>query len=192
MDRLQFVVKSKVPEDSGAGFIHGANHGPAVESAIRLVEIGRGQNVGGDQFVILADLGNAIHLDSKENRDALFFQLSRKCHRFRCTPAHSVDNDAGVLLFFAREYRIVVGVQESSDFFVCLLPAPILKHFHMNTRGVVFTKTRRELDTAVDEVIVPDESAYETDDDDWLFCRTSRNRREARALILPKSIKTRA
>jgi len=132
MDRLQFVVKSKVPEDSGANFIGSANLWPTVESAVRLVEIRRGRNVGGDQFVILADLGNAIHLDGKENRDAIFIQLSREHQRFRSAPAHSVDNDAGVLLFFGRECCIMVGVEESSDLFVRFLPTPILKHFHMN------------------------------------------------------------
>src|SRR6266849_8954398 len=38
-DRFQFIVKSKVSENPGARFIGSTNLGPAVKSAIRLVEI---------------------------------------------------------------------------------------------------------------------------------------------------------
>jgi hypothetical protein len=43
----------------------------------------------------------------------------------------------------------------------------ILENLHIHARRVVVPQMRRDLDSAVDHVIVPDKAAYETDDDDW-------------------------
>jgi hypothetical protein len=43
----------------------------------------------------------------------------------------------------------------------------ILKNLHIHARWVVLAEMRSDLDRAVDHVIVPDQSADETDDDDW-------------------------
>ena len=188
-DRFQFIVKSKVSENQGARFIGGTNLGPAVESAIRLVEIRCVRNISGNQFVTFAHLGNAIHLDGKEHRDAISLQLSRERDCFGTAPAHPVDDDAGVLFLFGRECRTVVSVQELEDLRVRLLAAPILKHFDMDARVVVVAETPGKLDRAMDEVIVFDESAHETDHDHWRRCRTPACGREARKLILSLSKK---
>lgn len=51
------------------------------------------------------------------------------------------------------------------------LPTLILKNFHVNAEGIVPAKTRSKLDFAVDRIVVFDETADKSDDDNWTPCR---------------------
>src|SRR5579864_1916514 len=72
----------------------------------------------------------------------------------------------------------MICVQHSQDFFSSVFPAVALKSFHVHARGVSFAQARGELHLAMDGIIVPDESADETDDDDGrlraFLCRDDR------------------
>ncbi len=64
----------------------------------------------------------------------------------------------------------MIGIQKSADVGEGLLPASILKNLDMHVRWAVPVQMRGDLDRAVDQVIVLDKSAYETDDDDGRRC----------------------
>jgi hypothetical protein len=85
----------------------------------------------------------------------------------------SVEDDAGVPLFFDRKCTVAVGVHKLNDFRVGFFPVMILNNVHMYARWVVLAQMRTDLDRAMDHVIVPDKSTDESDDDDW-HCRDSR------------------
>jgi hypothetical protein len=55
---------------------------------------------------------------------------------------------------------------------VGFFPATILKNLYIHSRRIVVAEMSSDLDGAVDHGIVLDESADETDDDDWR-CRNS-------------------
>ena len=137
-----------------------------MEHSARLIEIGGLSDVGGDDRVVLTNLGNTIHLDRKEHGDAISLQFSRKRYRFRGTPAHPINDDAGVLFLFGGQRSIMVPAQKSQDLLAGLLPATILEHLHIHTRGVVLPEARSKLDAAMHRIIVLDKPAHEANDDD--------------------------
>ena len=78
------------------------NLGLAVQKAIQLIEICSLGYVSGNDPIILAGLGDTIDLNGEQHRNAFFFQFSRQRNRLRSAPAMSVEDDAGVPLFFGR------------------------------------------------------------------------------------------
>jgi hypothetical protein len=68
-DRIAFIAESKISNNSRVCRIGSTNFGLAVEKSIRLIEIDGLGDVGRDNCVALANLGNTIHLDSQSNRD---------------------------------------------------------------------------------------------------------------------------
>ena len=101
-ERFCFVVGAEVAEDPSALGISGANLGLAVQHTIELIKIDGLGDIGRDYAVILADLGDAIDLDSKDYGDTVFFELTREFDGFRGTPTVAKNNDAGVLFFLRR------------------------------------------------------------------------------------------
>ena len=65
-----------------------------------LVEIDRLPYVGGNHGIVLSDLGHAIHLNGEQDGNTVALQLARQGYSFRCAPAMSEDDDAGLLFFF--------------------------------------------------------------------------------------------
>ena len=68
----------------------------------------------------------------------------------------------------------MVRVQQSQDVLVGVLAAMVFENFGLHAHGVILAKVRSELHSAVDEIIVFDETADEADNDDW---RSRRGRR---------------
>ena len=64
------VVEAKIPQNSGALRIGGANPRTAVQKTMRLVEIGGFGDVGGNEPVILMAFSDAIHLNGEQHGDA--------------------------------------------------------------------------------------------------------------------------
>ena len=81
LDRVG-IVEPEISDDAGACWIGGANLGPAVDKTVRLIEIYRLGYVGGNDRIIFTELGDAIHLDGEQHRNAFFFQFSRQRNRF--------------------------------------------------------------------------------------------------------------
>jgi hypothetical protein len=95
--RDRFVVESKVPDDIRTRWIGSADCGPAMEKAIRLVEIGGLGHIRRDDRIILVDLSDAIHLNGEKHRDAILFQSTCQSDGLRATPTVPVKNDASIL-----------------------------------------------------------------------------------------------
>src|SRR5450755_3980378 len=83
-----------------------------------------------------------------------------------------VQNDARILLFFIREFAIMVDVGESNNLSVGFLSATILQDLRMHTQWIVLAQPGGDLDGAMGSGIVLYESAEETNDNRW-----RRNRR---------------
>ena len=162
---IRGIVEADVAEDFCAGRIGGANFRAAVEVAVRLVKIGGLFDVGGDERIVFADFGDAVDLNGEEHRDAVGLQLAGESDRFGAAPAVAVDDDAGALFFFGREFAVVVGVEKTQNFLVGLFAAMVFKNFHVNLRRVFLAEALGELDAAVDGIVVADETADEADDD---------------------------
>ena len=183
MHRIRSIVKPEALYELGARRIGGPNLAPAMKESIGLVEIDGVSNIDGDYRIVLPRLCNTVHLDRQQNRDPVRLQLPRQGDRFRPAPAMSINDDAGILLFLDRKCPVAVGVQEPPDFLVGALAAVIFKNLHIHTRRVFFSDACSELDRAMDEVIMPDESTDKTDDDGrraWLRAGRGRSCRGCR------------
>lgn len=53
------------------------------------------------------------------------------------------------------------------------LPSLVFKNFHVNAKGIILAETRRKLDLAVDRVVVFDETADKSNDNNWTPRRRS-------------------
>src|ERR1019366_917840 len=102
-DRIRFVVRAEIPEDSRARRIGSADLRFAVQKAIQLIEICRLGYIGGNDLVVLAALSDTIHLNGKQYRKAVSFQFPRQRDDFGGAPAVSVEDNAGIPLLFGRE-----------------------------------------------------------------------------------------
>ncbi len=99
---MSFIVKTVISDDLSVGCIGCTNFGPPTKQSVRLVEIGSLRDVGGDEHIILVGLGDTVHLDGKQHRDSIFFELSRQSNGFGASPAMPVNDDASLLFFFRR------------------------------------------------------------------------------------------
>ena len=70
------------------------------------------------------------------------------------------------LFFGGCQCPIVIRVQQTQDFLSGIFSVVALESLHVHARGVRFAQARRELHFAVDGIIVPDEPADETHDND--------------------------
>ena len=89
-DRSRFIVEAEISDDVRACRIGRADPGLAVHKAIRLIEICRLGYVGGNDPIVLAALGNTVHLNGEQHRNAFSSQFSRQRNGRRSAPAMSV------------------------------------------------------------------------------------------------------
>lgn len=78
-----------------------------------------------------------------------------------------VNDDAGGLFFLRRERPVVIGVQQIQNSLQRSFPAVVLKGIHLYTERIRVAQARRELHLAMDQIIVIDEPAEESDNDCW-------------------------
>lgn len=64
-DWIRFVVETEISDDVRACRIGSADLGLAMEEAIQLIEICRLGYVGGNDLIVLAELGDTVHLDGE-------------------------------------------------------------------------------------------------------------------------------
>lgn len=102
VERIPFVIGAEISDDMRARRIGSADLGFAVQKAVQLIEICGLGYVRGNDLIILAGLGDTVHLNGEQNRNTLSSQFSRQRNGFRSAPAVSVQDDAGALLFFGR------------------------------------------------------------------------------------------
>src|SRR5260370_13069332 len=77
IDRSRFIVEAEIPDNVRACRIGGANPGLAVHKAIRLIEICGLGYVGGNHPIVLAPLGNTVHLNAKQHRKSFSSHFTR-------------------------------------------------------------------------------------------------------------------
>jgi hypothetical protein len=102
LDGIGFVVEAKIAEDLGTVGIGGYDLRFAVHEAIRLIKIRGRRYIGGNDLIVLERLGDAIDLNGEQHRNAVSSQFARQRDRFGSSPAVSVEDDAGILLFLGR------------------------------------------------------------------------------------------
>ena len=137
-----------------------------MEHAIELIKIDGLRDVGGNQRVVLADLGDAIHLNGENDENAVFFKLAREFNGFRSAPTVAKNNDVCVLLFFTRQRAIAVGIKQVKDCLMGVLATVVLKRLHEYGGSIVLAQALDELDFRVDAIIVADEAADKTNHND--------------------------
>src|SRR5260370_20082859 len=81
------IVIAEVSQDFRMYRIGGPNLGSSVHDSIRLVEIDRLPDVGGNHGIILTDLGDAIHLNGEQDGNTISLQLACQSFSFRGAPA---------------------------------------------------------------------------------------------------------
>ncbi len=64
----------------------------------------------------------------------------------------------------------MVGVKKEEDLLAGVLRAMVFENFHVRTRRIILAKLRSETNLAMNDVVVPDESANETNHNDWRIC----------------------
>jgi hypothetical protein len=78
----------------------------------------------------------------------------------------------------------MVGVKKEEDLLAGVLRAMVFENFHVRTRRIILAKLRSETNLAMNDVVVPDESANETNHNDWRICGNFSG--GTRGTILPK------
>jgi len=76
-DRIPFVLEAKISDDVRACGIGSADLGFAVQKAIQLIEICGFSYIGGNDLIILAGLGDTVHLNGEQHRNTFSFEFSR-------------------------------------------------------------------------------------------------------------------
>src|SRR5579863_9350412 len=62
---------------------------------------------------------------------------------------------------------VVVGIKHAQNFLVSLLPHVVLKYLYLDTGGILVPQAGSELDFPMNGVVVPDESADESNYHRW-------------------------
>src|ERR1700733_1158897 len=100
VDRIRFVVEAEISDDMRACRIGCADLGFAVQKAVQLIEIRGLGYIGGNDLIILAGLGDTVHLNGEQHWNTFSFEFSRQHNGFRGAPAMSIEDDAGIPPFF--------------------------------------------------------------------------------------------
>lgn len=79
----------------------------------------------------------------------------------------AIENDAGILLLFGRQFSSVIGIQEPQDFLIGALSTMIFKDFHVHARRIFLAQASGELDFTVNIIVAADKSSDEANYDDW-------------------------
>lgn len=78
----------------------------------------------------------------------------------------AVDDDAGMLLFGKAQGSVVVCVEQMQNSPVCPLAVRVLKYLRIDSNRMFLTQMHRKLNLAVDDIILSDATAKESDHDD--------------------------
>ena len=165
IDRIFLVIHAVVSKDLSLRGIGGRDVRPAVDDALRLIEVHSFGDVVWDDRIVLPDFGDAIHLHSEQDRHAFAPQITGQQDRSGCSPAVAEENDAGSSSFFRGKHAVVIGVQQSNDVVVSLLSSAVFENPDVGVFGNGSLNLPRELDGAVVRVVMADETTHETDHD---------------------------
>jgi hypothetical protein len=162
---ILLVVESIVAENASFGVIHGPDLGPPVDDTVRLVEIdGRGDIIGND-FVVLPQLWDTVHLDCKHYRHVNAVEFAREKDNCRATPALAEEHNASGGFLIVIQDAVSIGVEQVEDGPERSFAAPIFKHLDEGIFGRVPLKLMRDLHGSMVGIRVAHESANETDED---------------------------
>src|SRR5580704_14575178 len=136
-----------------------------MQQSTPLIEVHGFGDVRRNGLIILAQLRDAVHLNSEQHRNSFSSESSRQSDGFRSTPTVPVDGDAGVELFPSRQLSIVVNVQQPQNLPARLLALTIQKHSHLHAGWVILPQTALQLDLGMYRIITPNHPANESDND---------------------------
>jgi len=159
------VVKEKIVQDLCVCRVGSRNPGTAVEQAVSLVEVDRPGHIHGNHPVILPWLSNAIDLNGKQHRNAFPLQLAGQRNHRRPTPTVSEQDNARATLFLVRKVPVLVGIQPAENGSMRRLPLPVSKGSDTEMIRVRSPQLLRQLYLGMAGIIMVDESADETNDD---------------------------
>jgi len=77
-NRVFLVIVTKIAQDLCLRRVGGANFLAAANHAVGLIEIGGARDIGRNHAIIHTEAPHAIHLNRKENRDAVFVKFTRQ------------------------------------------------------------------------------------------------------------------
>ena len=183
INRVFLVIEAKISQDLRLRRVLSANSGPAVNHAVRLIEIHGARNVGRDLAIIHAKPPDAVHLNGKENGNPPLVEFARKLNHGRATPAMAIKNNAHLAFFVVGEQTGAVRAQLCENRVHSFLPAAILERFDVYAAGEFGAKMLGELDFAAEGVVVLDDASDKTQDDDGRLCEFERNRRDGRPVV---------
>lgn len=137
-----------------------------MKQTVSLIEVDCLTYVSRYNSVVFTYLLHAIHLYGEQHGDSILAQPSRERDSFGRAPAVAINNDARHALFPIGQLSVAIGVQHLENFAVGLATLAILKHLHLNMRGILLSQMSCQLDFLMNGIVTPDESPYESNDDD--------------------------
>lgn len=164
--RFAVVRELVVAEDAGAGRVCGGDFWLAMDPAAGLIEIHSLLDVGGDQRIVLANLGNAVDLHGEQNRNADVLKAAGEGDDGGRAPTVAKEHDAGGLLFEVGETTVVICVEALTDHFVSIAITAILKDLGFDLAGVLAAQMLDERDFGVTRLIVANKAADEAEHKD--------------------------
>jgi len=164
-NRSLVVVVTIVAEDLSLRSVGGMNHGAAMDQAVRLVEVGGGSYVVGDDSIALPELGDAVDLHGEQHGDADAIQFAGEKNDGRGSPTVAEQDDMGLGLFLVGQDSIVVAIKQAQNGVVGGLPVTILEDLDVGVVGEILANALRQLYRSMIRTVVAYETTCESDDD---------------------------
>ena len=151
--RNSLISQAEIAKNLGAAGIGGGDLGAAVDKSVGLVEVHSLANVGGDHRVVLAGLGDTVHLRGEQHGNAVALETASQQDNGGRSPAVAEQENTGALFLSCGKSAVVIGVQTLADKFVSLGMTAIAKDAAFNFVGVLFAQT--PFKARIDEGIHP-------------------------------------
>lgn len=132
---------------------------------MRLIEVDRFRDIGGNHGIVLPELGDAINLHGQQDRNAVSLQIARQQHGSRSAPAMAEEHDVGMSLFGFGESPVAIEVEQMHDRFEGVPAVTVFEDLYVRVRGKTTLYALGELHGAMMRIVVADESAHESDHD---------------------------
>src|ERR1700738_1605387 len=88
-DGIRGVIHPEVSENLRAGGIDRVDSPLAVQKALVLIKIYGLRDIAGNDTIVLAALGDTVHLDGQQHRNAIGLEVTRQCNHGIGAPAMS-------------------------------------------------------------------------------------------------------
>lgn len=132
---------------------------------VGLVEVDGLRDIGGNDGIVLANFGDAIHLHRQQHRDILPLQIASQGNYSGGSPTVPEKDDSSIPSLRVGQNAVVIGIEQPDNGTVSTLPVTVFKCLDGDARGIGFAEPLSQFDWPVMGIIVADKPTDETNND---------------------------